>query len=127
LVVTSSRALETAPVGYDPRNVLTFRIALPEAQYARPEMRAAFFEAFLERLRALPGVASVGAVNILPQMDTNRNVRFELDAGPGPATNEQPNARFRIATPGYFQSLGIRILRGRDFQAADVAAGALVV
>ena len=127
LVVTSSRALETASVGYDPRNVLTFRVALPQAQYARPEMRAAFFEVLLDRLRALPGVAGAGAVNILPQMDTNRNVRFELDAGPGPAASEPPNARFRIATPGYFQSLGIRVLRGRDFQAADVAAGALVV
>lgn len=127
LVYVSSRALETTPVGYDPASSLTLRVALPHAGYALPEQRAAFFETVLDRFRALPGVTHAGAVTILPQMDTNRTLAFDLDRAPSGASTERPSARFRVATPGYFESLGIRVVRGRTFQRSDLTAGAIVI
>ena len=127
LVFVSSRALEATPVGYDPASSLTLRVALPQEGYARPEQRAAFFEALLDRFVTLPGVTHAGAVSILPQMDMNRTLEFDLDSLAAEALPDRPSARFRVATPGYFESLGIRLIRGRTFQRSDVAAGAVVV
>jgi putative ABC transport system permease protein len=127
LVYVSSRALETTSVGYDPTSSLTLRVALPQDGYTRPEQRAAFFETLLDRFGALPGVTHAGAVSILPQMDTNRTLAFDLDSAASGASPDRPSARFRVATPGYFESLGIRVVRGRTFQRSDLAAGAVVV
>lgn len=127
LVYVSSRALETTSVGYDPSSSLTLRVALPRDGYPRPEQRAAFFETLLDRFGALPGVTHAGAVSILPQMDANRTLAFDLDSAGSSASPDRPSARFRVATPGYFESLGIRVVRGRTFQWSDLAAGAVVV
>lgn len=127
LVFMSSRALEATSPGYDPDHVLTFRLSLPQAQYLGAERRTAFFSALLNRLRELPGVHSAGAVNVVPQMDSNPTVAFDLDGAASAASVERPTARFRIATPGYFESLGIGVIQGRGFQQADVASGAIVV
>jgi putative ABC transport system permease protein len=81
----------------------------------------------LDRLRAHPGIVSAGGVNILPQMDTNGSVSFDLEGSAQNTGAEPPMTRFRIATPGYFESLGIAVLRGRSFQESDVAAGGVVV
>lgn len=127
LVVGSALALERAPLGYDPRGVLTFRVTLPQAAYADAERRGAFHRELLGQLRALPAVDAAGAVSILPQMDTNRSSDFELDGRSVPPDEAAASARFRVATPGYFDALGIPVLRGRGFADADLAAGAVVV
>jgi putative ABC transport system permease protein len=127
LVYVSARALETTSVGYDPTSSLTLRVALPQDGYARPEQRAAFFETLLDRFGGLPGVTHAGAVSILPQMDTNRTLAFDLDSAASGAAPDRPSARFRVATPGYFESLGIRVVQGRTFQRSDLATGAVVV
>lgn len=127
LVFVSSRALEATSVGYDPTSCLTLRVSLPQDGYARPEQRAAFFETLLDRFGALPGVAHAGAVSILPQMDTNRTLEFDLDSAAPGVSPDRPSARLRVATPGYFESLGIRVVRGRTFQKSDFAVGAVVV
>jgi len=72
-------------------------------------------------------VTHAGAVSILPQMDTNRTLEFDLDGAAAGATTERPTARFRVATPGYFESLGIRVVRGRTFERSDLSIGAVVV
>jgi putative ABC transport system permease protein len=126
LVLVSSRTLETTPVGYDAEASLTFRVSLPLTNYSRPEQRAAFFETLLDRLRSLPDVTHAGAVSSLPGMP-ERGVEFDLDSAAPGATMERPLARFRIATPGYFESLGIRVLRGRTFRTSDLAFGAVAV
>jgi predicted permease len=127
LVFVSSRALEGTSVGYDPAASLTLRVSLPQDGYARPEQRAAFFETLLDRFGALPGVTHAGAVSILPQMDTNRTLEFDLDGPTAGASPDRPSARFRVATPGYFESLRIRVVRGRTFQRSDFAVGAVAV
>jgi putative ABC transport system permease protein len=126
LVFVSARALETTPVGYDTDASLAFRVSLPLTSYSRPEQRAAFFETLLDQLRALPGVTHAGAVSSLPGTP-ERSVVFDLDSAAPGAMMERPSARFRIATPGYFESLGIRVLRGRTFRRSDFAFGAVAV
>lgn len=127
LAVTSAVALERTRIGYDPSSVLTFRTALPYARYASPVQRAAFYREVLDRLRGLPGVAAAGVVSILPQMDTNANVQFEFDERARQETGEPFNVRFRIASTGYFSTLRIPLLEGRDFQEGDLARGAIVI
>jgi putative ABC transport system permease protein len=111
LVLASARAMEPAVIGYQPSRELTFRVALRQSKYALPQSRQQFFTSVLEHLRALPGVTAAGAVSILPQMDTNRNVELQVDAA-GATRFERSSVRFRVATPGYFSSLGIRVLAG---------------
>jgi len=127
LVVSSAVALEGARIGYDPHNVLTFRTSLPYARYASPVQRQAFYSEVLDRLRSLPGVTAAGAVSILPQMDTNANVQFELDDRAREAAGDAFNVRFRVATTGYFTSLRMPILEGRDFRDADLVPGAIII
>jgi len=113
-------------LGYEPSHLLTARIGLPRAKYSDPGKREAFFRAVLEQLRSTPGVVAAGAVNILPQADTNQSVSFTI-AGRPTAEGQARNARLRVASPGYFRSLGASILRGREFEERDLPGGAVIV
>lgn len=111
------RAVET---GFNTDNVLTVTVDLPQGSYATAERAQQFQGAALERLRALPGIDSVGAVNWLPFGTSSIRGDFVLDAGravPADAMVDKP-----AVTAGYFQSMGIRLLKGRDFTDADSAS-----
>ena len=110
--------LQRLPLGFDPARVLTGRIALPEANddaTLLPQRQA--YQALLESLDTLPGVAAAGLVNEIPQgeIDTQMHIqRAEEDAGRGGA-----NASWRVISPGYLQAMGIPLLAGRAFAAHD--------
>ncbi|HEV2984890.1 MAG TPA: FtsX-like permease family protein [Vicinamibacterales bacterium] len=123
LAIESAAALERTRLGYDPQHVLTFRTSLPYAKYSLSEQRIVFYRDVLERLRSLPAVTAAGAVNILPQMDTNANVQFELDDRPTQQAGDPFNVRLRVATTGYFRALGTPVIEGRDFNESDLSAG----
>lgn len=126
LVVKSFVQLQRASLGYNPQHLLTSRISLPSGKYDTPEKRGAFFRKLLDDVRATPGVTAAGAVNIIPQMDMNRNVVFAID-GRADEQSGRMNVRFRVATPGYFHSMGIPVLRGREFSDADLNGGAVII
>ena len=125
LVAKSFLALHVN-LGYQPQNLLTFRLSLPQAKYDGREKRAAFFRQVLENVNHLPGVVGTGGVNVLPEMNTNRNVTFTIDGRPD-ASGGQMNVRFRVATPGYFRAMGTPMLRGREFDEQDLNAGAVII
>ena len=89
---------------------------------------SAFHRNVLERLRALPGVASAGATHALPfsGMDSVRG--FVRDGEPRDSQNP-PTAEYRLVTPGYFAAMGIPVKHGREFTEADTtgAPGAIIV
>jgi predicted permease len=117
MVIASARRLEQSQLGYNPSGVMTFRVALPRESYATRDARAAFHLTLIDKLRALPGVIDAGAVNTIPQMDADGSVPFQLE---GAATTDDPlNSRFRLATPGYFRSIGIPIEGATDALARD--------
>ena len=126
LITKSFIQLQKADLGYDPQRLLTSRISLPGGKYDAPEKRAAFFRQLLDSVRNLPGVSAASAVNIIPQMDVNRNVTFSIE-GRADEQGRGMMVRFRIATPDYFRSMGIPILQGREFNDTDLNNGAVII
>jgi putative ABC transport system permease protein len=114
--------------GYQARDVLTFRISLPEAKYPDGPSRRSFFDALRERLAAIPGVVASGLVSTLP-LDGERMVTFlNIEGRPRPADPmETPRASVRIVSPGFFRSFGIRLVSGRALEDADRSGAPRVV
>jgi predicted permease len=117
--------------GFDAASTITFRVPLPGAVYEGPE-QAAFHHGLLERIRAMPGVASVGGTTALPltQVTNQQGVRFPGAPGNGPDERENgPLVDWFRVTPGYFEAAGYRLVAGRDFTMldADSTTFALVV
>jgi len=130
LLRSLQRVLDVDP-GFQPERILTARVQLPLDFVSTDWPRAVeFFEQFEERARRLPGVASVASAYQLPT-DSGWNNAFEFDltsARPRElAEGEIYVARFRPVTPGYFETAGIRLVRGRTFTADDNAEGRRVV
>jgi len=79
------------------------------------QRRANFYQQALERIAALPGVAAVGGVKGLPMTDSGNNGEFLIDNNPA----RKGYGEFRVASPGYFNAMGIRLLRGRLLDQSD--------
>ncbi|HEV3458280.1 MAG TPA: ABC transporter permease [Thermoanaerobaculia bacterium] len=118
VMAKSALAMQRLDLGFDPRHVLTARISPARARYAERERRAAFFQSLLEQVRALPGVTAAGGINIPPLMDANLFVPVAIEGRADP--QHLPVVRLRGVTPGLFGGLGMRVLAGRDFVAADL-------
>jgi putative ABC transport system permease protein len=115
-------ALNTTDTGFDQQNLLTMQVAVPGARYT-PERRTAFFAAAVAALRPLPGVRAAAAANSLPVIGTLRGGSWFHRLGtPELPAPERPAAAVRVVTPGYFRTLGIPVLRGREFTEADEAS-----
>jgi putative ABC transport system permease protein len=128
LTVKSLQQITRQDLGVVSSGVLTFSVALPGATLPADGERALrFTQSFEERLRALPGVQSVGAINMLPIAATGMNGQVQLRDRPL-AREEAPIAEFRVITPDYLQTMGIALLAGRYPDARDTAAvGGVVV
>ena len=111
LLVRSFWQLTRVDPGFDSPQVLSFQIAAPGSRY--PEgAQVGFYDRLFERLRRLPGVESIGAVNILPLSGTYSCDGFQI-VGRIVSESEEPCAEARSASPGYFRTLGIPLVRGR--------------
>jgi putative ABC transport system permease protein len=122
LFVRSFNAVTAVDPGFDPEGVLSLRVTLPQSAYPARPQRLAFFERFLDRLDALPQVASVAATQVLP-MAGDYVLSFAVQGRPA-EPGRRPSANYRAVTAGYFETLRIPLLRGRIFTRQDAAAGA---
>jgi predicted permease len=130
LTVKSLQQLTRQDLGLTTQNVLTFSVSVPSGPQtpgAQGGSRVAqFFDTFEERLRGLPGVASVGAINMLPIAQTGTNGQVYLrDRQLKP--DEAPIAEFRVVTPSYFNSVGVKVVAGRALDVRDTADTAKVL
>ena len=116
VMVKSLLALRNGDAGFDPNDVLTMRVRLVTARYPTPARRAAFFEAALERLRALPGVVAAGTIDDLP-FASGESQTLALEGYP--PRREPVAVQVRQITPGYLRAMGIPVLRGRDAVESD--------
>ena len=120
VMLRSLLALRHVDTGFDPRNVLTLRVSLPETKYKTPAEISAFFETALQRIRALPGVQAAGGVDDLPV--TGGSVQpIVLEGHTELLPRDQPTVAVRKATPGYLRAMNIPLVGGRDFADGDVA------
>jgi putative ABC transport system permease protein len=117
LMVRSLAALNDVDLGFDPAGVVNATIPLPERVYPTQAARHAFFERVAERAAAIPGVTAVAFANAFP-MRGGWTSGFVMDpiGGEPPITN---SAGFQAVSPGFFTTLGIRLVRGRLLQPGD--------
>lgn len=127
LLMKSFAGLLRLDPGFRTENVITAGIALPRARYQEPIQRANFFEQLRARVSHLPGVMSAGMVNLLPMSGGNMIRSCLFEGRPKPAPEESVVAGYRTVTPGYFQTMGIPLLKGRRFTERDEANGERVV
>ncbi|PWT91365.1 MAG: ABC transporter permease [Blastocatellia bacterium] len=117
LLIKSLWRLQRVDTGLQPANVLTFNVALPDTRYPG-EKQSQFFKDLEQRLRGLPGAQSVSSVFPLPLSGDRFSLSFEIDGRPV-AKKDQPSADFFTTDVGYFKTMGIPILKGRDFDEHD--------
>ncbi|PYS88840.1 MAG: hypothetical protein DMF64_19425 [Acidobacteria bacterium] len=122
------RLMEVRP-GFDPHNVLTAQLSLPSTRYAKPEQVVNFYQQLVARVAAQPGVESVGVINYLPMAGSGGTNSFIIEGRPAPKQGDYPEANFRIASPNYFQTMRIPVIKGRvftDFDKSDSLRVALI-
>lgn len=117
LLMRSFVSLMSLDPGFRPEQLLTWQTNIPD-RLREPEQRDAFYQEFLGRMRALPGVASVGGTSRLPLGSTGLTTVLEVEGRATPPA-EQPEVQFRRSVGDYFQTMGIPVLRGRTFTEAD--------
>ena len=122
VMIQSLLALRHGEIGFDPNNVLTMRVRLVDARYPSPVRRSSFFDAALQRIRALPGVEAAGMINDLP-FANGESQTLALEGYP--PQREPIAVQVRQITPGYLRAMGIPVVRGRD--AVDSDAEVLLV
>jgi putative ABC transport system permease protein len=118
LLLRSFASLISVDPGFQPENLLTMRLSLSGQRYDSTEPRARFYEALIERVNGLPGVRAAGLVSNLPIQSDGWSDGYLIEGREEPGS-VPPNALIRIGFPGYFQAIGIPLLRGRDFSSAD--------
>jgi predicted permease len=102
------------------QNLLVLRIAPDVTRYEGAQLRTSYYDRVLNSIRELPGVASAAAVTVLPMSTIGSDFyRPYWLEGRKPAGNAIPQANVRMATPGYFATLGLPLVSGREFSAQD--------
>ncbi|HEU4631987.1 MAG TPA: ABC transporter permease, partial [Gemmatimonadaceae bacterium] len=113
LLLRSLARLQGVPLGFEPRGVLVAPLQLPEAASGDSTRRAAFQTALLARVGSLPGVEHAALVSSAPFAGPNTGLVFAREDRPTVAREQAPDADLRVVTPGYFRTIGLRLLRGR--------------
>jgi putative ABC transport system permease protein len=120
LTLRSFQSVLNLPPGFQTQGILTASVALPASRYREDPSILTGLDQIEEKLRSLPGVRAVGATTHLPLggRDSRRGVGIE---GRTPAPDTPTRAHPRAVTPGYFQAIGVTLMAGRPFTAADSA------
>jgi putative ABC transport system permease protein len=115
LLIRSFARLLNSPFGFDPNNAFVVRTLFDRARYSDPVRRMAAQQELINALRQLPGVKAVAAASHLPLSDT-RQIGFLLEHA---APDDYHWAENSLVSPGYFKTMGISLIRGRDFNPED--------
>jgi len=122
LLLRTVVALDRVDPGYHADRVLTMYVTLPLARYKTPERALQFYQAAEREMTTLPGVRSVGLGFSLPVDGWEIGQGFSVVGAPPVGEAEEPAAHYQMVNTKYFETLGIRLLRGRAFTAHDDAA-----
>ena len=115
LLIRSFVALRQIPVGFNTERVLTARVILPLPRYATIDRRNEFYRELVDRIGALPAVHSVSAISFLPLTFSGRTSGVSVDGEPPAGPDLRRFVDFRSVAPGYFRTLSIPLVAGRDF------------
>lgn len=127
LVCKSLLALVSVNPGFNPVQVTTAVVPVTGSSFGDPARKAGFYRSLLERLERAPGVQSAAAVNHVPLVGDLWGWNFVVEGAEPLPPGSEPAAAYRVATPGYFKTIGAQLAAGRDFTAADDSDAPLVV
>jgi predicted permease len=113
--------------GVRAENVLTLQVTPPVKIYSNDTVAQRFYDPVRERVLALPGVHEAGWISALPLQTWGVNGDFTIQGRPPLRGRDAPMAEIRVVSPGYFQALGIPVLRGRPFDSSDAHEAPLVL
>jgi putative ABC transport system permease protein len=120
LMIRSFYRLQQVDPGFNHERLLTFNVSLPQKKYPEVQQKVSFFEQLAEKLRSLPGVQAVGLSSGLPLGNNGWQTSFRIDGQPEPEPGKTPLTEAAVASPEYFEAMGITMLSGRNFSDADV-------
>lgn len=121
LLVRSFRQLTAVDLGFNRENVLMARLSLPRSVYRTEPQTAAFYRQLIERVKALPGVESTGTINHTPLSGFGVIVFTGIEGQPPPDREKDPPIGIGAVSPGYFRTLQIPLISGRDYDERDRA------
>jgi putative ABC transport system permease protein len=110
---------QNAPLGFNPRGIVTFPISLPDAKYKKDEQKDAFWTQLLERVKNIPGVEAAAISANSPFDDNEWDSYFHVSDTPPAPLGQEPTAEVSPVSPDYFRVLGMPIMRGRAFGPED--------
>jgi putative ABC transport system permease protein len=122
LLIRSFARLQGVDPGFDARKVLTMRVALPLAKYREESRRVNFFQQAVEKLRALPGVESAGAISFLPFAAPPAGTNFDIEGKPKQPAGQDHVTRVAVTDAHYFEAMRIPLRRGRLFTEQEATA-----
>ena len=129
MLLTTLISLQSAKTGFNTQNVLALNV--PQMTYGRtPDQVLTFYTEMMRRIGELPGVERVAIGTVVPWRDAGNfgpGFQFSADGYVRASGEEDPRARFRTVSPGFFAALGVPIIAGRDFNDADRREGESVV
>jgi predicted permease len=118
LMLRSFRSLQETPLGFNPHQLLTMQITFDQPGHSEDET-VSFYEQVLDRVKSLPGVDSAAIARDLPLVGANPSSPFNVAGHPVASLEQRPIARYRAISSGYFHTLNIPLLQGRDFTDQD--------
>jgi len=119
LMIRSFVRLQQVDPGFSTERLLTFNILLPQKKYPEDPQKINFYEQVADKLRALPGVQTVGLSSGLPLGNNGWQTSFVIDGQPPPEPGQTPLTEAAVATPDYFSTMGMTLLHGRLFTEQD--------
>jgi len=124
LLMKSLVRLRQVHPGFNAESVLTAKIALPEAQYRDAAQRTRFYQQVRERLASSPGIESIGLTSSLPLSNEYTGNGFTVEGHPQPLKSANSEAipilNYSLVSPGYFRTMGMILIKGRDLNDDDV-------
>ena len=118
LLVRSLERLSHVNKGFVAQNVVTARLQPPEGTFTTPEQRYAFYDALVAQLDASPDVVSAAGTQLIPLVPRSWE-RVIAPQGASLDMNDMASVLYNVVTPDYFQTMGVRLVRGRGFQPSD--------
>jgi predicted permease len=118
LLIRSLVELNRVDLGFNPSNVLTAQLQVPATSYPQSADVVRFYRQAVERMAQIPGVRAAGAVRVLPLARTIGDWSIKIEGRPY-VPEENPNGDYQAVTPGYFQAMGLKLVRGRFLTDGD--------
>ncbi len=129
LLLKSFWHLQKIDPGFRPDHLLTMQVWLPKTKYPEASKVAGFYRQVVQRIEALPGVRAASAVNFRPFLGWGDGTLLDIEGHVPQSPSEALQAQYRVVTPGYFRTLGVPLLQGRDLTESDgpTSAGVAVI